>query len=402
MKKSLVALAAMAVVGGASAQFSIDGLVDAGVQGINWKGNSITGVYNNGMATSVLNFRGKENLGGGNQVEFRMATDWNPVSNYANTGKAQAAAVSYVPGNGWLTDEVWVAARNDAGEIKFGAVNNNNLVTYSAIGQPFGTAVGSFYRAGFASDAAQAMNAALPRFDNSLQYTSPTVSGFKAAVLVVKKVGNAATGNFTHNPGQYDRNGITDVGLYYNNGPLNAGYASMKEDNIGVATTTVTAISQAGALTYANTDGTLTFRTNTLGANYALGDLTLYVLNQRRSNSGVTTSAGNVANTSATTISAKYQMGANAFLIQTGSVTNKNELNAATVQYTGGPAVTAKSAMLGLGYQYDLSKTTKAYLHYEKLDDTAGIIPAYSATTQFATTSSATRTRTAAGIKMNF
>ena len=246
------------------------------------------------------------------------------------------------------------------------------------------------------------MAAALPRFDNSLQYTSPTMSGFKAAVLVVKKVGNAATGNFTHNPGQYDRNGITDVGLYYNNGPLNAGYASMKEDAIGVATTTLTAINAGtGAWTTTNTDGTLTFRTNTLGANYALGDLTLYVLNQRRSNSGVTTSGGNVANTSATTISAKYQMGANAFLIQTGSVTNKNELNAATVQYTGGPAVTAKSAMLGLGYQYDLSKMTKAYLHYEKLDDTAGIIAAYTAN-QFATTSSATRTRTAAGIKMNF
>ena len=85
MKKSLVALATLAATS-AFAQFSIDGVMDAGIGSINYKGTSVSGVYNNGSATSQINFRGNHDLGGGMKADFRVETDWNTVSNSGNQG----------------------------------------------------------------------------------------------------------------------------------------------------------------------------------------------------------------------------------------------------------------------------------------------------------------------------
>jgi len=87
MKKSLIALAALAATASfAQSSVQIDGLFDAGYQAINYKGTKVNGIEGNGSATSQLNFRGSEDLGGGLKAEFRLETDFNAVSTNANTG----------------------------------------------------------------------------------------------------------------------------------------------------------------------------------------------------------------------------------------------------------------------------------------------------------------------------
>ena len=71
MKKSLIALAAVAASGAAMAQSSVTlyGVVDTSVAYV--KGDkSVSGLLNNGAATSRLGFRGVEDLGNGLKAEF--------------------------------------------------------------------------------------------------------------------------------------------------------------------------------------------------------------------------------------------------------------------------------------------------------------------------------------------
>ena len=81
MKKSLVALAALAVAGVASAQSSVTlfGVVDAAFSGYSNKSENIFGqevkvtknqLTNSGYNSSRLGFRGTEDLGGGLAASF--------------------------------------------------------------------------------------------------------------------------------------------------------------------------------------------------------------------------------------------------------------------------------------------------------------------------------------------
>ncbi len=70
MKKTLIALAVLTVSGASFAQSSvqIDGVMDVGLTSIDYKGNKVSGIANNGSSTSQINFRGTEDLGGGLKV----------------------------------------------------------------------------------------------------------------------------------------------------------------------------------------------------------------------------------------------------------------------------------------------------------------------------------------------
>jgi predicted porin len=75
MKKSLIALAALAAVGAASAQSSVTlfGIVDATLQRVSNSGagaGSVTRLTNSGYNSSRLGFRGTEDLGGGMSASF--------------------------------------------------------------------------------------------------------------------------------------------------------------------------------------------------------------------------------------------------------------------------------------------------------------------------------------------
>jgi len=350
MKKTLIALAAVAATGAfAQSSVQIDGVMDAGYQAINYKGGKVNGIGNNGSATSQINFRGTEDLGGGLKANFRVETDWNTVSNKGNTGSAsspvtlgnETVAAASTFGNG----EIRVGLAGGFGSIDAGAVNYNTLGTYLT-GQPFGTAIGSGFRTFYVNDA---QSTSQVRSDNSVKYTSPTFSGFNASLYYAGKQTKAVDTTATATAaavkqtsfgglGAYDMQGTTEVGLNYANGPLAASFSSLKQDFKDVGTGT--------------TDQTV----NTLGANYAFGDAKLFGLYQTNKTNT------NSVNNKAFSISGTYTMGAVVLMAQAGDV--KNDVNG------------TKSKLVGLGADYNLSKRTAVYFRAESIDDKAGTVQA--------------------------
>jgi len=395
MKKSLVALAALAATS-AFAQFSIDGIFDVGYQNVNYKGNSASGMAGNGSSTSQINFRGTNDLGGGLKATFRVETDWNTVSNFANTGVAAsvnagngggagAPANSSTSINGvggtFGNGEIRGGLIGGFGEIHGGAVNYNTLGTYLT-GQPFGTAIGSGFRTFYINDA-QATSQV--RAENALRYVSPnfnglTVSAYKSWKQTGANTVAAATSSvtglitqpnaFSTSIGAYDQIGTTEIGLNYANGPLAASFSSLKQDFVGV--------SAAGSSSAAA--GTTVSTINTLGANYTIGATKVFLLNQTNKTDT------NSINNKATTVSATHTMGATVLMAQTGNLRN---------------AAGTKSQYTGVGIDYNLGKTTAVYARYESIDDKANAMNA--AITPTAIKGTDTKFgRTALGLRIGF
>lgn len=369
MKKSLIALAALAATGAfAQSSVQIDGVMDAGYQAIDYKGNKVNGFNGNGSATSQVNFRGTSDLGGGLKADFRVETDWNTVSNKGNTGsvttpvtagnESVAAASSF--GNG----EIRTGLAGGFGKVQFGAINNNTLIA-NLTGQPFGTAIGS----GHGSTLRSNYSGAAVRADNSFQYISPNFSGFDVAYLQSNKQTKQVAGStnkstsFSTALGAYDMNGTKEMSVSYANGPLAARFTNLVEDATQVGEATGTQ-----------------YKTNTLGVNYALGDAKVFLWNQSIK------ADDNTQNSAGTTVSATYTMGATVLMAQAGSV--KNKLTNKTSNITA------------LGADYMLSKTTALYGRYESIKDSGSLITSLSGFT--AATDNVTRTRLGLGIRTAF
>ena len=398
MKKSLIALAALAATASfAQSSVQLDGILDAGYQAINYKGanNNVNGIAGNGSSTSQLNVRGSEDLGGGLKAEFRVETDWNVVSNLANTGQASginstSSANSINSGVGTFGNgEIRVGLAGGFGRVDLGAVNYNTLGTFTT-GQPFGTAIGSGFRAVFINDA-QATSQV--RAENAVKYTTPTFSGFNATLYksnkqtkaqTVAASGTSTTGlisqpnAFSTSLGAYDQIGTQELGVNYGNGPIAASFSQIKQDFAGIS-------SVNGSLAAAgSTENTI----NTAAGKYTFGNAAtlsaLYQTNKTNTNS---------VNNKIYSISGTYTMGNVVLMAQVGEL--KNVAN-------------AKSKLWGLGADYNLSKRTAVYFRAESVDDQANVMnaainpTAVVGSTAAQTGADAKFTRTAIGVRHSF
>jgi predicted porin len=364
MKKSLLAIAAMAAASGAFAQSSlqIDGILDAGVQRIDYKGTTVTGIGGNGSSTSQINFRGTEDLGGGLTARFRVETDWNVVSNKANTGAAKADGTVASPA-GFGNGEIRVGVAGAFGALDFGSVNYNTLSTYTT-GQPFGTAIGSGFRAVAINDAASTSSV---RAENSLKYVSPNFSGvtvslYKSFKQTKAGTGVATDGNYSSTLGAYDQYGVQEVGLNYAAGPLAASFSSLKQDNTEVGTGTAP-----------------DYTVNTLGVNYNFGTAKAFFLYQTVKGEGKRESK-------LMTVSGTYTLGATVLMAQVGSLNDD--------------VTDKKDKLFSLGADYNLSKRSAVYVRYESVDDKIGYVANPGSIA--ATAGETTRTRTAIGVRHSF
>lgn len=184
MKKSLVALAALAVAGVASAQSSVTlfGVVDAAISGYSNKAeNRFTGVgttvsqtamTNSGYNSSRLGFRGTEDLGGGLAASFWLEAG---INNNNGSGKAE--------GGGLMFDRrSTVSLSGPFGEVRAG---RDYTPTYwnDTVFDPFGTnGVGSslIYAASNTGERNYA------RASNSIGYfLPPNLGGFYGQVMYV-------------------------------------------------------------------------------------------------------------------------------------------------------------------------------------------------------------------------
>ena len=233
MKKSLVALAALAATGLASAQSSVTlfGIVDATLaHGSVSGGNSKTQLTNSGYNSSRLGFRGTEDLGGGMAASFWLEAGVNnddgrgAATNTNN--QATGGAVAGIGGGQGLTfnRRSTVSLSGNWGEVRLGRDYTPQFWNLTVFG-PFGTnGVGT----------TQTMNSSLGgpvkvRASNSVGYFLPSnLGGFYGQVqyYMGENVSNATSG--TSNIKKDGTGWAGRVG--YGSGPFNVALAASSTD----------------------------------------------------------------------------------------------------------------------------------------------------------------------------
>jgi len=310
MKKTLIALAVLTVSSAAFAQSTVtlSGTLEiapirstklttgAGVPEVSTAVKAGNLGQHNTWSTSVLNFTGVEDLGGGL--------------------KATAVMISGV-GDGFAARERTLALSGNFGTVRFGRFVPAASAGFHAFsGSGSATLVGSIYGIttnSVGNETTATHNplhngiAMFERQDNVLQYTTPTINGFTANFAIVNNTTDSDAAALTDKiEGKQ-----TSVHLGYSAGPLSAGfgYNTRTDATEGTAAAAagapnLTGIGALGAAAVAATTGT-TVDTDLkwIGASYDLGVATLYATSVEREAKGgnrgavaVTTTDASVSN----------------------------------------------------------------------------------------------------------
>jgi len=316
MKKTLVAVAAMAAVTGAMAQATIYGNIDqayaksttsvAGRQTSN-----STGMTSYQMGSSQIGFKGEEDLGGGLKASFLHEMGVNTEMNDNTSATRQA----------------YVGLSGGFGALRIGKQYSNafgNLISADPFGANGGT--GALY-VGNVLIGNQGKSGDNPlRQDDGIQYDLPTfIPGVKIGLTKVTL--GADTGN-----GSLPKTGdSTGYAIQYASGPLNVGFTS---DSIKAQSLAATGFTAAASSTT---------KLTTFAAGYDLGMAKITY------NDGKIMNNGRGVKTSMTGLA--VPMGAATLMVT--SSTGK-------INTTAGD-----TALKGMQYggNYALSKRTVAYLH---------------------------------------
>ena len=235
MKKTLIAMAAVAVAGVASAQVTIYGVVDAGLVNNGTDTNFTSGV--NG--TPRIGFKGTEDLGGGLSVAFTVETGFSNAAESATSIGDRGARVSMSGG---------------LGTVELGSSVLSASFFARAATDPTGT-----------NNYALATYAGAVRNDSSINYISPNIGG---AVVRYSTVLSADSTN---------TDAVQDISVAYTAGALTIGVASNddggttgKGKSIGIA------YDMGMAKVFANSVTTVAqVKTTSFGLNVPMGAMTL-------------------------------------------------------------------------------------------------------------------------------
>jgi len=385
MKKTLVALAALAATG-AYAQVTLSGIMDAGYFTGTSYGQSYSLVDQSGARTTTFKFNGVEDLGGGMKANFQfevqpliIATDGNQIRNAAGWGNSSATAVStagVVTGSNGASQagaagfyqsgltgkgNTYIGVVGPFGDIRFGTNNSASLAAHLNGAGAWGTGIGSGYGFNIGSTSSNTYT----RFESSIAYYSPTVSGVQLRALTNFKndsqYGSTTSGTTARRPS------IMEFGAQYANGPVQLNVAQFQ---IKTSPNESTA-SPTGGNNYTVVPSNVTTKRTTASASYDAKVARFGV-----TYAAVTTDAGNTITpqTAATTAIAlsttagatdtkammynvQVPMGQWRFLGSTGFI----KVNASPESQ----AIGNKNTITGVGVEYDLSKRTYLYARYQ-------------------------------------
>jgi predicted porin len=228
MKKSLVALAALAAVGAASAQSTVTlyGVADVwlGSQKVETRPNgnvAFTGVRQNllnsgGYNGSRFGFRGTEDLGGGLKANFVLEQGINVDTGAPADSTRQFNRQAYVGFSGGF-GEVRLGRQLTAYDTLRGATNHSFDTAFAVTSSVWGKGIADY----------------TSRVDNQITYISPDFSGFSGALTygLDETTANSATGSLKD---------TTAVHLKYAASPLLVGVAYQKEERINTGDRTYT------------------------------------------------------------------------------------------------------------------------------------------------------------------
>lgn len=339
MKKSLIALAAVAASGAAFAQSSVTlfGIVDTGigyVDNVNKAGDNKYGVYNSGNSTSRLGFRGTEDLGNGLKAGF-----WLEGEIFADNG-----------GSGLdFKRRSTIQLEGGFGELRIGrdqVAGYNKPSSYDVFGQ---TGIGQFYGwsdwmgagtantlngLGYTNAAATITgDAAGVRSDNLISYYTPNFSGFKAGV---------SYGFDEKTSGQYKSGQYFGGHVAYDNGPLSV---TLGADQRKLSGTVTAAAVPALGLPAISESANGKKQMLTLGASYNFGVVKLSGLAQQAKY--------------------KYEGGGsdkfNSYAVGVSAPVGAAGLVKAQYALYDQKAIDAKAHQFSVGYDHNLSKRTAVY-----------------------------------------
>jgi len=365
MKKTLIALAVLAVSGAAIAQSSvtISGNLDfaasstGGTQAAS-KGSTLQTTAGT-SSTSVIRFIAVEDLGGGMKATAQynfdprtLANDGLGVTNNTaatSTTGAVAAAATVLS-----RDELFVGLSGGFGNIRLGSPNSIGLNAWQP-SSPLGTGIGSGYT-GAGVSGSMTNSFVQTRYSRSVRWDSPVMSGFQVAVLYApgndEAAVTASTGGLTAQRIPNARQ-ATEFGIRYAAGPLTVAYA-----NVAQAAQT-NATGYFGSTTAINSDKT---SANILSASYTMGATTLHagMNNGDRLAAGSATvvGAGKAVESKGSSIGITHNIGA--IGLMASHRTQKAQ--------TGLVGATVEASVTGLRADYNLSKTAAVYVGYEKFD----------------------------------
>jgi len=366
MKKTLVALAALASVS-AYAQTSVvlDGYIDRGYVTSNSSNDlADTKTIGGSAGTTTLGIKVREDLGGGLTAGLSINTDWAELA-----GATQAVQVAQQ--SGFANSQSFMDISSASmGTIRLGSPNNFTLTNATAVSTPaFATGVGSQYssaygiaagagtgttgRAGtvdFSGTNSSTVNnagARAIRVNNTIQYSSPTFSG--ASVHVGYTQGNnnqTVSGTVGNNPT------VNEAAIRYTNGPVDAMYTSIKYTvgSNGMTQSVISVAANGTTTIIADTNAAQTSTQNLLGVSYQVMPNVKVNFGSGAYSSSTGTYQGSSKNYGGT-----YTMGQMDFMLLM-SATND----------TSGTNVDKK--MTGYGFNYNLSKQTRAYVRMDNLN----------------------------------
>ena len=350
MKKSLVALAALAFVGVASAQSSVTlfGVVDATVAFGNGSIANRTQLTNSGYNSSRLGFRGTEDLGGGLNASFWLEAGVNNDNGSgANTNTNNQATGATGGGGLTFNRRSTVSLAGAFGEVRLGRDYTPQFWNQTVF-DPFGTnGVGTTQTINGVSGnliggAPVAMNGGptAVRASNSIGYFLPgNLGGFY--------------GQFQHYLGENNQTGAATeddgkgnaIRLGYANGPMNVAIATSRTKYA----TTATSLTALG-----NGD----IRSTNLGGSFNFGVASVMALVTRDRVAAATTRTGKGA-----LVGVLVPLGAG----QIRASYSTYKANDASVGIGD-----AKAKKIALGYVHNLSKRTALYTTFARVTNSGG------------------------------
>ncbi len=343
MKKTLIAIAAIAAMGAASAEVTLYGKADVGVSSSNTDGTTSQGAQfgSGNYETSRIGVKGSSEIAGGIKGMFQFeatldATGGSLGSKLKNTvGVKDAAATTF-------NREANFGLTGGFGTVQLGKMWTpydsafNDALEYNGF-----SAMGSAFCGGTHCDNGMDGSGASK---NGIQYTTPMMSGFNAVVMYGSNGDASSSASATN---------YTGFGVNYANGPLTVNLATEKVlTSLNNTATNVTAGSNTNAWI--------------LAASYNLGVATVFAAAEAATADGFT--AGFVSGSAA---GSGKDTGSSVGVSVPVSKAMTAALGYATETSSLPSVADSKVSSVGLQVVYAWNAATAIYAGYNKTDSTA-------------------------------
>jgi len=371
MKKSLVALAALAVSSAAMAQVTIGGVIDQAYYSVDQKSRSgllstkQTGIGEGAWAGSRIRFSGTEDLGGGLKANFWLEQGIAPSDgsgfNYRNGGNAP----QFVAGTGMTQQnrQSWVGASGGFGEVRVGRVYAASYDMFTNSGHINGEMTGNTNGSFALFNRTKAINYISPVFGGGLRYYG-TYGGRETEAESTESTQDQITGY----KNRLER--AMSHRLTFNSGAFRAGISTEMLTQQYTANAAASANFYGGAVAIPTVANTAAFDSSNMvllgGYNFGAMDLGVLI--------GTKTANGSAANTNQVVtklnqFNVKMPMGA------AGEI--RFTINKQTADTAG--AATSDISGTFMNYNHNLSKRTKVYVSIgsqrdELATDAAGVV----------------------------